>query len=547
MSRVSSMEFRLSSLDPPAQTSGVGIWRWHHWAAVTGLLLFAFSVGWWTRAPEVGVGGDEATYILLSQSIEHGRYHDEFLAGTPPHTKYPPGNPVWIMLIRQVAGPNVEALRAANLILLMLTGLILGDGVRRVAGAWAGVAGVGLTALNPVLLSLSGTGLSEALYTFLVTFAVWLALIADDGGRRLWAFLSSTVAVASFLTRLMGLTAIGGVGIWLLVRRRWRDLALHTAASVGVVAAWFYYSTWHRPEALGVTYANDLELLPRAGEGGLNAFAQHAASLAGEYLTILPGVFGVPTIPDTPVDNLIWVALLGAAGLLGFASLSRRWPAILAYLGLSVGLLLTWPWPVERLLAPLVPAIAALVLCGGPLAAKLSARRSAMALPLLIASVLCVSGLLDYIRNDRRHGCDRDDPYADPKCFNPQVRGLVTAVRLSQDSLPPGSIVATSKPAPVYYFGGHRTVPITTLLGRVQATGNLDLKSSGADVVLVSGFRDWTSVTTVLVPHCRELSIRIGIEPTTLLLGPLDQSHPGEDACRALKDFESYVARDQQE
>lgn len=40
-------------------------------AVVLGLLL-----GWTRRQTKLALGGDEATYLTLSQSLEHGRHND---------------------------------------------------------------------------------------------------------------------------------------------------------------------------------------------------------------------------------------------------------------------------------------------------------------------------------------------------------------------------------------------------------------------------------------------------------------------------------------
>ena len=69
-------------------------WRPHHWCAVLGVLIIAVGLGWWSRPSELGASEDDATYVLLSRSLEQGRYNEEYLAGAPPHGGYPPGTPV---------------------------------------------------------------------------------------------------------------------------------------------------------------------------------------------------------------------------------------------------------------------------------------------------------------------------------------------------------------------------------------------------------------------------------------------------------------------
>src|SRR5262249_29719967 len=152
--------------------------------------------------------------------LTHGHYRDEFLRGTPAHAKYPPGTAVWIAGVRQLAGASVDATRAANVLLLCVTAVLLGDALRRLIGPWPGVAGVAVTALPVPLLQSAGTALSEPLFLFLLIAALWAALVADATGRARWAAASVAAGLAAFLTRTAGFTVVAGIVAWLLWRRR---------------------------------------------------------------------------------------------------------------------------------------------------------------------------------------------------------------------------------------------------------------------------------------------------------------------------------------
>lgn len=529
----------------PSIPTGEPSWRWPHWTAVAALLAVAFSAGWWIRSPEVSIGGDEATYIILSHSLENGQYRDEFLPGTPPHAKYPPGNPLWIAGVRLIAGAHLDALRAANLLLLVLTALLVGDGVRRLTLPWFGVAGVGLTALNAALLPLAGTGLSEAPYAFLVTLSLWAALLADQAGSRRWTALGSLAAVGSYLTRTAGLATIVGIGAWLLYRRRWRALAAHVIASAMVMGGWFAYARWAAASTISVNYGQDLKHLGGAGGGGLSGLPAQVLHHARAYLLDdLPRAFPTPMIPGTIIDNLLWLALLGGAVLAGLIVAARRWPALAASLALSAGLLLAWPWQVERLLAPLIPLIVAVLLVGGhlPVAGRdgtvVTVVTAAM---LLVTSAMGITGLRTRLASDRFHTCSRQAPYSDPRCFNAEARGLVAAARFAHDSLAPGAIVATSKPATLYYFGGVRTVPLDPILEQARTSRALEFEAAGAGYILLSQvLSNELESPRTLLRHCGALKVRAAPAPTTLLLERRSPQSPDGDACAAL---EAYQAR----
>jgi 4-amino-4-deoxy-L-arabinose transferase-like glycosyltransferase len=516
-----------------------GSWRLAHRLAIAVILAVFASVSWWTRAPEVAVGGDEATYIILSHSLEHGRYHDEFQRGTPPHAKYPPGTAIWIALVRQIAGPNLEAVRAANILLLALTALVLGDSVRRLTGPWPGVAGVALTALSPPLLGLSGTALSEIPYAFLATVAVWTTLVADNDGRARWTAAALGAALASFLTRTAGFTAVAGVLAWTLLRRRRPAQVVGSLlGSAAVIGGWFAYvahaAAGHSSNA---SYAGNLRFVGAADPERAGGLLVQLATNAKVYLLMLPSSLGVPTLPGTLIDNLVWLLILGIAGAVGLIAFLRRWPAAALHVILSAGVLLVWPWPFERLLSPILPLILAAVLTGAFGLARALGRRAQIIVPLALAVLFSIPGLIGYLGQDTNHLCDRRSPYDDSRCFSPTIRAMVAATRVIRDSAPRGAVIATEKPATVFYFSGHLTVPLLETLRSGQLNGSLDLTSS--DWILLSKLlrREQNAGTRLLERYCERLKVGARSPPTTLLLAQKAPAGPGANACPALQGF----------
>jgi 4-amino-4-deoxy-L-arabinose transferase-like glycosyltransferase len=501
------------------------------------MLLVATAAGWWTRAPEVGVGGDEATYVILSRSLERGRYHDEFLQETPPHAKYPPGMPLWIGALRRVAGPDLDAVRAANLLLLALTALLLGDAVRRLAGPWPGTAGVALTAMSPGLVHFSGMALPEVPFTFLVVASLWMTLLVNGDPRRGRIAAALGAAVASFLVRSAGITVVAGVIAWLLSRRRWRSAGAAVLLSGLAVGGWFAYTALAGPVSdTGSTYGRDLSQVASTGPGGLTGLLLQVTRNARLYLFALPESLGVPTIPGTPIDNLIWLVVLVACGSAGLVALLGRWPAAAAHLLLSSALLLLWPWPVIRLLIPLLPLIGAVLLLGSfMLAGRIGPKAQAL-VPLVLAVLLSTSGLLAHLARDTNHRCDRRNPYNDAGCFSPGNRNMVWAARMIRDSAPPGTVIATGRPAAVFYFSGRPTVSVSALLRSAGAPGAAD--AAGVWVLLSNlNSREESAAKRLLDRGCDRLEVRARV-PRVILLVPR-QAPPGSDgdACRALREL----------
>lgn len=516
---------------------GQGPWRKVHWIVITVILLVGWSLGWWMRAPEVGIGGDEATYVILSRSLTQGSYRDEFLRGTPPHAKYPPGTALWIAGVRQLAGSSLDAIRAANLLLLGLTAVLLGDAVRRLIGPVGGVAGVALTALSAPLLDISGTVLSEPLFICLLVMALWAALVADETGLAGWIAASVAAGLAAFLTRTAGFTVVGGLVVWLVSRKRWQAAAIALLASALVIGGWVAYSAHTVAKTpLSSTYLDNLRQLDAVGSGARGGLVAQMIRNAKAYYQILFGLLGVPTVAGTWVDNLAWVAGLGACGAVGLAALVRRWTGVAVHLVLAAGLLLLWPWPIDRLLVPLLPLLFATLLTGAAiLTRKFGPRVQSCTLALLIAP-LALTGLVARLAHDTNHRCDRKDPYADSHCFSAEDRDLIAAARLVRDSSAADAVVATGLPATVFYFSGHPTLPLSAVAGPRAKADSLVLSANGADLLLLTALLSRDRRTArALLPGCTRLAVNWQSPSSTLILS--QRLGPGADACDALRRF----------
>jgi len=520
----------------PQAESVRGSWRLGHGLVIGAILLVAVLAGWWTRAPEVEVGGDEATYLILSRSLDQGRYRDEFLQGTPPHAKYPPGMPMWIAAVRRVAGPDLDVVRAGNLLFLALTALLIGDAVRRLSSPGVGVAGVALTAMSPGLLQFSAMALPEVPFTFLVAASLWLTLRGNEDPSRKRIAAAMGAAVASFLVRSAGITVVAGVLAWLLLRRRLRAGWVVVLAAGLAIGGWFAYAALASPASdAGSSYGSDLGEVASTGPGGLAGLLTQVTRNARRYLLALPESLGVPTLPGTPIDNLIWLFVLVGCGSVGLAVLLRRWPAAGAHLLLSAVLLLVWPWPVSRLLIPLLPLIGAALLLGSAMLAGRSGPKTQMIVPIALAALLSTVGLLGHLARDTYHRCDRRNPYGDSGCFSPGNRSMVWAARMIRDSAPPGTLIATGRPPAVFYFSGRPTLSLSIL----RSTGETGAVNPDRVWVLLSDLnaRERSTARRLRERGCDRFEVRARVPQVILLVPREGPPGPGEDACAALQEL----------
>jgi hypothetical protein len=165
----------------------------------------------------------------------------------------------------------------------------------------------------------------------------------------------------------------------------------------------------------------------------------------------------LPTIPGTPIDNILWLLLLAVCLAAGLIVLLRRWPAAAWYLLLSGGILMVWPYPIERLFAPLLPILAGTVLVGLQNVVGPVSRRASLAVPLLLASILVPLQVRQHLATSSFWYCDRRDPYTIRPAAIRRSEELVAGARFVRDSLETGTAVATYRTATVAHFSGHKT------------------------------------------------------------------------------------------
>ncbi|MBL0179933.1 MAG: glycosyltransferase family 39 protein [Gemmatimonadetes bacterium] len=497
------------------------------------VLALGCFVAWRARAAVLTIGGDDATYLTLAQSLSTGHYRDEFLVGTPPHAQYPPGYPLWLLLIRLVAGSSLDAAFGANILLVALTALLAADAMRRLGSPRLGVVSAAMVVFNPHLMMLASELRSEVLFVALSAVALWASLRAGANATRGAALLACTAAVAAFLTRSVGITVIPAVIAALLAGRQWRRAALGAVAAGVVTVGWFRYTAWAASQSIGHSYANDLARL--AAPNAAADVAQRALVNLEYYFVRLAAVpFGLPDLPNQPLDNGILGGLLLVLMAVGGWSLRRRWPALPLYLAMSLGVLLLFPWAFTRFVTALYPWLAICALLGiWQLLDRATRGRGERAALVFGVGVACCAVVTQAEAARLAQSCRATGPYADPRCYDPETRGVITAIRYIAEMLPADAIVATSKPSTVFVMSGRRTVPLDPLAG------------TAAPLSFTSDFPATHLLLTRLMPYesgriaprlraaCTSLTL-LHASPPALVIGPRRPGDGAPDACTGL-------------
>jgi 4-amino-4-deoxy-L-arabinose transferase-like glycosyltransferase len=159
---------------------------------------------------------DGASYLTLATEIAHsGDYspHDRGAGDSRgPSAYFPPAYPYFLAAVdlldgdRGVRGDVVQPARIANVVLGTVTVALVGLVAYEALGETIGLIALGLAAIYPAFIELSGVLVAENLLTALVLAAAYAALRARRG-QHPWAW----IAAAGALTGLATLTHENGL------------------------------------------------------------------------------------------------------------------------------------------------------------------------------------------------------------------------------------------------------------------------------------------------------------------------------------------------
>ena len=302
---------------------------------------------------------DGAGYAMLAYALATGQgYRDIALPEPSRHTHFPPGYPAALAVLWRITG---RSLAAAHLFSCACT-------VAATLAAWlwfrclysprvAFILGLAL-AVNWTWGRSGGAILSEPLFLLLGQLALLAAVRAGRCGGIVAGVVLGALLAACVLTRHVGVSLAGALGIDLLLRRRWT-----TAVAAGL--------TWG---ALLLPWIGWLALAGTPNQVGLLAlkdesFGNRISALALFYLQRLPDQLTGPFVevgtvfqhrPLIAAAVNAWAAMATGVLVVGLARTlrhrRRRTAGLTAFATLTV--LLVWPFTeAGRFLIPLVPCL----------------------------------------------------------------------------------------------------------------------------------------------------------------------------------------------
>ena len=156
--------------------------------------------------PHVPPVGDASAYHLLANHLADGRGYIRPFDFTKfhlvvPTAEYPPLHPFVLSLFARLGARSVEAQRLGLTVIGSATVALVGLVGRQIAGTRVGVVAAGLAAISPMMFLPEATLMSEAIFVFLVTLALFLAgWIRTTPNLRAFAVLGLVLGLAA-LTR----------------------------------------------------------------------------------------------------------------------------------------------------------------------------------------------------------------------------------------------------------------------------------------------------------------------------------------------------------
>ena len=502
-------------------------------------LLAAFIWVGWIGRPVLGLDrGDELTYIALSHSLESGSYRESFRPSAPAHVKYPPGYPAWLVVVRKATGERIDLIPAVNLGLAALSLVLLFGLAKRLEGGWFGLIVVAALVLNHGVLWIGGSYFSEALFVLLTTGALVATMRADAGDRR-WAYVTIVLALLAFLTRSAGVAMVFAVGVWLVIGKRHRhELLTYVALSTIVMGGWVAYASFGRNESPVRGYLFDFS--PQGFTANPFSIAKVAFRIARatrDYLTaLLPYELALPSIPNSYLDNILWLMLLAICLPVGSMLLWRRSRTAVIYLVVYAAMIVSFPYVASRLLEPVIPLVMLVFLLGAwewRRQLPLRTRNIAIAALLIAVSIGAALSARDAVAEVA--SCDRNNPYNNQNCYTIRGRSIALASQYVRDNAAPGEFALAWRASSVYYLSGHKTE--SALLAQEFPLGHF------ADSLRVRNIRTPTStmelglLSNALLASCMGFRLEHQYPGGVMLFSPTPSSATTDDACAALTEF----------
>ncbi|MEO8564422.1 MAG: hypothetical protein ABI601_20275 [bacterium] len=412
----------------------------------------------------VGVVADDSMYVILARALATGQgFRFLNVPGLPAGTHFPPGYPALLAVVSMLAPAfpaSVVVFKAINALFLAVSAVCVARLLReraQLGATWAATAGV-VTAVSVPLLILSSLVLSELFFLALVLALLpVLERLVDAPARPARALLLGAGIAACALVRTHGVVLLPAVVIALGARRRWRDAALVSGATIATLLPWQLWVARHGgtlpAPLLGMYDSYTAWWLRGLRDMGPSMIVATVAKTVPETTVMLSVLFSPLKGSAAHAVTLTALALLATAACVASW---RRIPVTLLFLAGYLTIVLIWPFQTARFVWAVWPLLLALVLTGAGAAASQRHWPLAMRALLLSGFVWVACGYGAYEMRAIRGQWWSSIARANTARMAPLVRWII-------GNTTPGEVVASEYEGAVYLYANRQALPIVSL------------------------------------------------------------------------------------
>lgn len=451
----------------------------------------------------VGIGGDDAWYVLLAQSLATGQGFQLLNSPVPGILpSYPPAFPFLLSLL-------LRCLQAENLWLLKLVSVaaMLGVGmgtfvyiarVRQLPVLMAATMALGVVLMPAFVFLATSTVMSECVFTLAQLLTVIAAERTLSSKRQTWWIGVALLASWAFLTRSIAVSLLIAIVLYLLKERNYKAVTIFAGSTLLFIAPWLLYARvnatptelkrvhggnivytygdqlWMKRAGASNSGTATLQDLPtRIWQNTYNIAARDFCGMLFPSLLRSPQESGEETFALGESETLgggsmkgvtatsIISIILCCLALLGFVVVAaQRITLVEILLPCSFAVIVIWPWWTFRFVLPLAPFLLHYILVGLKTLTQRAQQflrqtkaKDEWAAPRLF--MFCVLALYGYDHFG----------YIQSQMQSPETSGWMSEYQESSETLewvrthlPSDAIVAASNPARVFLHSGHKAI-----------------------------------------------------------------------------------------
>ncbi len=434
--------------------------------------------------PKLFIGGDNAVYIILAESIVSGRgYRNIHLPDGSPHTLYPFGFPLMLSFFLWVFGADLIVLK----LVVLLTGLgsviFMYKIIECVFEKRAAILMPFYISL-PIIYIYSVRILTEVPFLFFSLGAVYF-FIKAQGNEKFFYYISFILALYAFYVRLVGIALVAAMMLYLLVKKEYKYFGIFLLLFCIAFIPWQYRNS-RIADAGGyvVSLLAKDPLQVELGRVSILGFLERIQTNFVYYFFIFVPKTFVPLVQSRALLSVVGAVFLVIIAI-GFTLSVKKFLFFELFFVFGFIILLVWPkiWSSERFLLPILPMVIlnfffGLYWLANKINYKYVAELVVIVLVILniVANALYASSVVrnnvEYIKGDSYAGYEYD------------WRRYFEMIDWIEKHIPEDKIIMARKPEFVYLLSRHTSFayPITDDRDRVKEA------IKGADYIILDNF-----------------------------------------------------------